>query len=223
MLVVETIAKIRRLSLVQGKSIKAICRELKISRKVVRKVLRSGETEFRYERKHQTYPRMGAWREELDRLLSANAVKPQRERLTLIRIFEELRGLGYDGSYSSVWRHAQNWETDRGSAAAEAYIPLSFAPGEAYQFDWSHEIVLLGGTQSGALATAGSTVMRHFYFASNATFELGCNTVVAAFVIGPLLVKSLRGIITPPGSCFRPLSAARLPHHAIRSRSGRSI
>jgi hypothetical protein len=36
MLVVETIAKIRRLSLVQGKSIKAICRELKISRKVVR-------------------------------------------------------------------------------------------------------------------------------------------------------------------------------------------
>jgi hypothetical protein len=88
---------------------------------------------------------MGAWREELDRLLSVNAVKPQRERLTLIRVYEELRGLGYDGSYSSVWRHAQNWEADRGSAAAEAYIPLSFAPGEAYQFDWSHEIVLLGG------------------------------------------------------------------------------
>lgn len=138
MLVLETIAKIRRLSLVQGKSIKAICRELKISRKVVRKVLRSEETEFRYERKHQPYPRMGAWRETLDRLLSANAAKPQRERLTLIRIFEELRGLGYDGSYSSGWRHAQSWAADRGSAVAEAYIPLSFAPGEAYQFDWSH-------------------------------------------------------------------------------------
>jgi hypothetical protein len=24
-------------------------------------------------------------------------------------------------------------------------VPLSFAPGEAYQFDWSHEIVLLNG------------------------------------------------------------------------------
>jgi hypothetical protein len=69
MLVVETIAKIRRLSLVHGKSSKAICRELKVSRKVVRKVLRSGETEFRYERKHQPYPRMDAWRDELDRLL----------------------------------------------------------------------------------------------------------------------------------------------------------
>ena len=131
MLIVETIAKIRRLSRVQGKSIKAICRELNISRKVVRKVLRSGETEFRYERKHQPYPRMGAWREELDRMLTANVAKPRRERLTLIRIFEDLRELGYEGSYSSVWRHAQAWERERGSAAAEAYIPLSFAPGEA--------------------------------------------------------------------------------------------
>jgi hypothetical protein len=24
-------------------------------------------------------------------------------------------------------------------------VPLSFAPGEAYQFDWSHEIVLING------------------------------------------------------------------------------
>ena len=24
-------------------------------------------------------------------------------------------------------------------------MPLTFAPGEAYQFDWSHEIVLLDG------------------------------------------------------------------------------
>ncbi len=51
-LVMETIAKIRRLSLAQGTSIKAIRRELKISRKVLRKALRSDETEFRYERKH---------------------------------------------------------------------------------------------------------------------------------------------------------------------------
>ena len=27
----------------------------------------------------------------------------------------------------------------------EAYVPLSFAPGEAYQFDWSHEVVLING------------------------------------------------------------------------------
>ena len=33
----------------------------------------------------------------------------------------------------------------RGAATAEAYVPLSFAPGEAYQFDWSHEVVLING------------------------------------------------------------------------------
>src|SRR5271156_593334 len=57
MLVVETVAKIRRAYFVQGKSIKAICRELRISRKVVRKVLRSEATEFRYERGEQPLPR----------------------------------------------------------------------------------------------------------------------------------------------------------------------
>ena len=44
MLIVETIAKVRRAYFSDGKSIKAICRELRLSRKVVRKVIRSGET-----------------------------------------------------------------------------------------------------------------------------------------------------------------------------------
>jgi hypothetical protein len=44
MLIVEMIAKIRRAFFVQGKAIKAICRELRISRKVVLKVLRSEAT-----------------------------------------------------------------------------------------------------------------------------------------------------------------------------------
>src|SRR6476620_8305464 len=95
MLVVETIAKIRRAYFVQGKAIKAICRELGVSRKVVWKVLRSDATEFRYGRDRQPMPRIGRCQDSLDRLLEANEAKPVRERLTLIRIFEELRGLGY--------------------------------------------------------------------------------------------------------------------------------
>ena len=34
----------------------------------------------------------------------------------------------------------------RRRASAAAFVPLSFAPGEAYQFDWSHEVVLINGT-----------------------------------------------------------------------------
>ena len=59
MLVLETVAKIRRAYFVQKKPIKAICRELGVSRKVVRKVLRSEASEFRYERAEQPLPR---WR-----------------------------------------------------------------------------------------------------------------------------------------------------------------
>ena len=62
MLVVETVAKIRRAYFVQGKPIKAICRELRVSRKVVRKVVRSKATEFRYEREDQPLPRLGPLR-----------------------------------------------------------------------------------------------------------------------------------------------------------------
>jgi transposase len=146
MLVVETIAKIRRAYFAQKKPIKAICREFRLSRKVVRKVIRSEATEFRYERGRQPLPRIDPWRDRLDGLLLANEGKPARERLTLIRIFEELRGLGYQGSYDAVRRYAQKWRVERGAATAEAYVPLSFAPGEAYQFDWSHEVVLINGT-----------------------------------------------------------------------------
>src|SRR6202162_994468 len=146
MLIVETIAKIRRAHFAQKKPIKAICRELRVSRQVRRKVIRSGATEFRYERGKQPLPRIGPWRGQLDGLLLANEGKAARERLTLIRIFEELRGLGYEGSYDAVRRYAKKWRVEHGAATAEAYVPLTFAPGEAYQFDWSHEIVLINGT-----------------------------------------------------------------------------
>ena len=145
MLILETIAKIRRAFFVQGKSIKLICRELRVSRKVVRKVIRSEATEFRYEREAQPLPKIGPWTDQLDELLLANEGKAARERLTLIRLFEELRGRGYGGGYDAVRRYAGRWSKERGHSTAAAYVPLTFAPGEAYQFDWSHEIVLLNG------------------------------------------------------------------------------
>ena len=146
MLVVETIGRIRREHLVKGRSIKEIVRALKVSRNTVRKILRSGATSLEYQRLVQPRPKLGAWHDDLDRMLLANEGKSARERLTLIRVFEELRGLGYQGSYDAVRRYAKKWRVERGAAMAEAYVPLSFAPGEAYQFDWSHEVVLINGT-----------------------------------------------------------------------------
>ena len=145
MLIVETIGRIRREHFVKGKSIKEIARDLRISRNTVRKILRSGETSFSYEREVQPRPRLGLWKAELDRMLTANAGSTARERLTLIRLFEELRALGYGGGYDAVRRYARTWSREHASRTAAAFVPLSFAPGEAYQFDWSHEIVVMNG------------------------------------------------------------------------------
>src|SRR5215470_854745 len=108
MLVVETVARIRREHFVKGKKIKEIARSLGVSRNTVRKVLRSGETSFEYERKVQPRPKLGRWTGALDELLEGNAAKPAREQLTLIRIFEDLRGRGYDGGYDALGQAAWN-------------------------------------------------------------------------------------------------------------------
>ncbi len=94
----------------RGKTIKEIVRELHVSRNTVRKVLRSGATEFTYEREVQPRPKLGRWKDDLDRLLLGNQAKAARERLTLIRVFEELRGRGYEGGYGAVRRYARSWQ-----------------------------------------------------------------------------------------------------------------
>ena len=73
MLIVETIARIRREHFIKGKTIKEIVRDLKVSRNTVRKVLRSGETSFEYERQVQPRPKLGRWAVELDGLLAASS------------------------------------------------------------------------------------------------------------------------------------------------------
>jgi predicted transcriptional regulator len=71
MLIVETIARIRREHFIKGKTIKEIARDLKVSRNTVRKVLRSGETSFEYDRQVQPRPKLGRWAVQLDGLLPA--------------------------------------------------------------------------------------------------------------------------------------------------------
>src|SRR5215471_17967909 len=60
MLVVETVARIRREHFVKGKTIKEIARDLGVSRNTLRKVLRPGETSFEYERLVQPRPKLEA-------------------------------------------------------------------------------------------------------------------------------------------------------------------
>ena len=167
MLVVETIAKVRRAHLVGGKGIRTIARELGLARNTVRRVVRAGETRFAYERRaDQPHPRLGDYRARLEAMLAENAARAKRERLTLTRIHDLLGREGCEASYSAVRRYAQRWAQERRGfpTAAEAFVPLSFAPGDAYQFDWSHERVeIAGAPQTVKVAHLRLCHSRRFY------------------------------------------------------------
>ena len=107
MLCVETIGKIRRAHFRDGRSIKGISRDFRLSRETVRKVLRSGATEFVYARRTQPRPKIGPWESRLEGMLDENASRSGRERVPLTRIFEELQALGYAGGYDAVPRSRQ--------------------------------------------------------------------------------------------------------------------
>ena len=147
MMSVDLIGQIRRAYFEQGRSIKEIVRTLSVSRATVRKVIRGAEmTAFRYTaRAAQPSPKLGPWIKDLVEILEAEAKLPRRERRSTQRLFETLRGRGYDGAHDSVHRFAKAWRNDRRRTPAQAYVPMSFAPGEAYQFDWSHETITFQG------------------------------------------------------------------------------
>lgn len=135
MIEVDLIGRIRRAFHEERSGIKAIAREFGVSRTTVRKVVRSDKTEFRYERSVQPAPKLGAFVEDLTAILEAEASLPRRERRSTQRLFEELRGRGYEGAHDSVHRFAKAWRQERGRIVVTAFVPMSFAPGEAYQFD----------------------------------------------------------------------------------------
>jgi transposase len=60
-------------------------------------------------------------------------------------LFEELQAEGYSGAYDSVRRHVGKWRREKRALGTQVFIPLSFDPAEAFQFDWSHEKVELAG------------------------------------------------------------------------------
>ena len=144
MLIVETIRKIRLAAHRDGKSIRQIAKDLRLSRNTVRKVLRSEKTSFVYQRKSQPLPKLGPLIIDLDNALEEDQKLPKKMRRTAQVLFEELQSQGYEGGYDSVRRHVQDWRRKHRSAN-QVYIPLSFDPGEAFQFDWSHEKVILDG------------------------------------------------------------------------------
>jgi transposase len=113
MIGVDLIGQIRRAYFEQHRAIKEIVRTLSVSRATVRKVIRSHKTEFKYAREVQPTPRLGEWVEVLTEILEKESNLPKRERRSTQRLFEELRGRGYDGAHDSVHRFVKGWRDER--------------------------------------------------------------------------------------------------------------
>ena len=145
MLTVETIRKVRLSVHRDGKSIRQTAKDLRVSRNTVRKVIRTQQTGFQYKRRMQPLPKLGPYVESLEERLSVDQGLSKRHRRSARILFEELQGEGYEGGYDSVRRYVQRWKEEHRGLRGEVFIPLMFDPGEAFQFDWSHEWVEMGG------------------------------------------------------------------------------
>lgn len=140
----ETIAKIRIRYKIKKQSIKKIARELGLSRNTVRKALRENKTANEYQRSNQLSPKLDAYKELLETWLSKDNKLEKKQRCSARKLFTRLQAEGYDGAYDSVQRFVKAWQLAAGKVST-AYIPQYYAAGEAYQFDWSEEIVEFNG------------------------------------------------------------------------------
>ncbi len=141
------IGKVRRMFHRQKKSVREISRITSLSRNTISKWL---EAPLDGEPKSRPRPpkpgKLTAYHETLKQALKADAHRPKKERRTALALFAEIQAAGYTGGYSRVNDFIRAWRQGEGQeAVATAFVPLRFELGEAYQFDWSEEGLVVGG------------------------------------------------------------------------------
>jgi transposase len=142
---------IRRWALREHVPIREIARRTGLSRNTIRKYLRSGSVEPKFtvpERPSKLDPyaaKLAGW-------LKTEAGKSRKQRRTVKQLHADLVALGFTGSYNRVAAFAREWRADRHrelqTTGRGTFVPLVFAPGEAFQFDWSEDWAILGGERT---------------------------------------------------------------------------
>jgi transposase len=129
-------------------SIREIARRTGLSRNTIRKYLASGELEPKYPPR-QSASKLDPYAEMLASWLAREAKRSRKQRRNLKQLHRDLVAQGFDGSYDRVAAFARDWrqqEREQANRASRgAYVPLIFAPGEAFQFDWSEDWFKIGG------------------------------------------------------------------------------
>jgi len=145
---VALLSVIRRWHFRDGMPIREITRRTGLSRNTIRKYLASGVVEPRYPTR-KSASKLDDYELTLTSWLFREARRHRKQRKSIKQLHSDLVQLGYAGSYDRVaaftraWRRAQQ-EAVR-TAAKNTFVPLAFAPGEAFQFDWSEDYAVLNG------------------------------------------------------------------------------
>ena len=141
----EMLGRIRRMYLRDKLSLHEIAKRTGLSRNTVRSWLRAPEEVKApvYERK-SGFSKLSEHVAELERALKADAQRPKQDRRTARALFAQIKASGYEGGYTRVTDFIRGWRAGAGKGIT-AYVPLKFELGEAFQFDWSEEGLVVGG------------------------------------------------------------------------------
>jgi len=142
----DMIGRIRRLHTRDKLSEREIARKTGLSRNTVSKWLHAPVKEAPKYRREPRPNKLTAFEAVLKQALTADARRPKHERRTARALLAEIKAAGYVGCYSAVTDFVRAWRQGEGQAAnVTAYVPLNFELGEAFQFDWSEEGLVVGG------------------------------------------------------------------------------
>ena len=151
MIDVALLSVIRRWHFREGMPIREITRRTGLSRNTVRKYLSSGVVELRYPSR-KSPSSLDDYELTLTSWLFRESRRHRKQRKTLKQLHSDLVQLGYSGSYDRVAAFARSWRQEQQeaqkTAARNTYVPLSFAPGEAFQFDWSEDYAVIAGVNT---------------------------------------------------------------------------
>jgi len=141
----EMLGKIRRMYLRDKLSLHEITKRTGLSRNTIRKWLRTPEAAVPPKYRRGKRPgKLTPYRASLEQALSADAQRPKQHRRSARALFAQIQADGYTGGYSQMTAFIRTWRGQEGKRA-HAFVPLKFALGEAFQFDWSEETLVIGG------------------------------------------------------------------------------
>jgi transposase len=146
---VALLSVIRRWHLREGLSIREIARRTGLSRNTIRKYLANGTLEPGYP-KRKSASKLDEYAEVLSSWLKRESRRGRKQRRNLKELYGDVVHLGYTGSYDRVAAFARVWREHQQEASRVsrgAFVPLIFAPGEAFQFDWSEDWAVIGGAR----------------------------------------------------------------------------